>query len=154
MNLKKIFDGYSNNSDYFGDWFGEGQIDLSKVLNADGEGDKYFLVKMWCGSGYALDTYVVKANNVYDALDYVFEWSYNNEGENIIVFDYDYLSDMCHEWFKDEPDMFGTDLSDDYEEFEMRWFDDYVSSENGYYARSENFFVDEIPDEIIEEYKK
>lgn len=152
MNLKKIFDGYSNNPDYFGDWFGKGQIDFSSVINPEDEGD-YWMVKLWSGSGYSLDVYIVKANDLYDAIDKVYEWSYNNEGANNIVMDYEYLSDQCKEWFKDEPDMFGTDLSDNYEEFEQRWFDSYIAGEmSGLYAREENFFVDKIPADIVEKY--
>lgn len=152
MNLKKIKDGYSNNSEYFGDWFGEGQIDFSAVINPEDEG-YYWMVKLWSGSGYVLDVYIVKADDVYDAIDKVFEWSYNNEGANNLVMDDDYISKQCREWFESDPDMFGTDLSDDYEEFEQRWFDDYIYGEmSGLYARAENFFVDEIPDEIVEKY--
>ena len=82
--------GYSNNPNYFGDWFGDGQIDFSQIINPNDSGDVY-MVKMWGGSGYILDVYLVKAQDEYDAMDKVFEWSYENEGANNIVFDYDYL---------------------------------------------------------------
>lgn len=141
--------GFSNNSDYFGDWYGKGQIDFNAIINPDDEGDVW-MVKMWSGSGYALDVYLCKAHDYAEAMDIVFNWSYDNEGANKIVFDYDYLINECQENFEKYPDYFGTDLSDDYEEFEMRWFEDYVSSENyDLFARSENFFVDKVPDEYL-----
>ena len=146
---RRVKDGFSNNPNYVGDWFGKGQIDFSAIINPEDDGDVY-MIKLWCGSGYVLDVYLCKAHDIYEAMDIVFEWSYKNEGENDIVFDYDYLMSECQENFEKYPDYFGNDLSDDYEEFEMRWFDDYISSENGYYARSENFFVDKVPSEYLE----
>ena len=145
--------GYSNNPDYVGDWFGKGQIDFDAIINPEDDGDVW-MVKMWSGSGYTLDVYLCKATNIYDAIDTVFEWSWENEGENNMVFDLDYINNECREEFEKHPDYFGDDLSDDYEEFEMRWFEDYIGSENGYYARSENFFVDKVPENVLAENQK
>ena len=151
-NMKKMVkSGYSNNPDYFGDWFGKGQIDFDAIINPEDEGDLW-MVKLWSGSGYALDVYLCKANDVYEAIDIVFEWSYENEGHNEMVFDFDYINNECHDEFEKHPDYFGPDLSDDYEEFEMRWFEDYISNEdNELFALSENFFVDKVPDEVLAE---
>lgn len=152
-NRKPIKSGYSNNPDYFGDWYGKGQIDFNAIINPEDDGD-IWMVKMWSGAGYVLDVYLCKATNVYDALNTVFEWSYEHEGANNIVFDFDYISNECHDEFERDPEYFGVDLSDDYEEFEMRWFEDYIDSENGYYARSENFFVDKVPEDVLAENQK
>lgn len=138
--------GISNNPNYFGDWFGEGQIDYDKVINKNGKGDLY-LVKIWSGKGSILDIYLVKAEYIDKAIDMVFEWSYENEGANKIVFDSNYIMERCEEDFKKYPDMFGSDLSDDYEEFEMRYLDDFISSENGYYALADNFFIGKLDGE-------
>lgn len=152
-NMKRMVrSGYSNNPDYVGDWFGKGQIDFDAIINPEDEGDLW-MVKMWSGSGYVLDVYLCKANDIYEAMNIVFEWSYENEGHNEMVFDFDYISNECHDEFEKDPDFFGPDLSDDYEEFEMRWFDDYISDDNGLFARSENFFVARVPDEVLAENK-
>lgn len=150
---RKVKDGYSNNSDYFGDWYGKGKIDFDAIINPEDDGDLY-MVKIWGGSGYVLDVYLVKAYDEYDAIDIVFEWSYENEGANNIIFDYNYLSELCLEDYEDEY-WYGKGEgkpSDkmSYEEFEDEWFDYYISSDNGLYARSENFFVDEVPQDMIE----
>lgn len=147
---RKLKDGFSNNPNYVGDWFGKGQIDFNAIINPEDVGDVW-MIKLWCGSGYQLDVYLCKANNVYEAMDVVFKWSYENEGANNMVFDYDYIMSECEENFKKYPDYFGDDLSDDFDEFEMRWFDEYVSSENELYARSENFFAKEVPAEVLAE---
>lgn len=147
---RMVKSGYSNNPDYFGDWFGKGQIDFDAIINPEDDGDLW-MVKLWSGSGYVLDVYLCKANDMYEAMNIVFEWSYENEGHNKMVFDFDYISDECHDEFEKYPDYFGPDLSDDYEEFEMRWFEDYISDDNGLFARSENFFVDKVPDEVLAE---
>ena len=147
---RKINEGYSNNSDYVGDWFGDGQIDFNAVINPDDEGD-YYMIKMWCGSGYALDVYIVKATNTYDAMDVAFKWSYENEGKNNIVFDYDYIHKEAQEYFKADNGQLGRgDYSDNFEEYENNWFDqNYIAAECGLYARDENFFVGKIPDDVI-----
>lgn len=158
MNLKKLFniapytkkvkDGFSNNSDYFGDWYGEGQIDFSKVINPDEEGELY-LVKIWSGSGYVLDVYLVNANNEYDAIDKVFEWSYENEGANKIIFDYDDASDYAKWVWEDD-----SELQKDYEsfdDFEQDFFDEHYVSNTDYtlFAYSANFFVGKVPQEYL-----
>lgn len=150
----KVKDGYSNNSDYFGDWYGEGQIDFDAIINPEDDGDLY-MVKIWGGSGYVLDVYLVKAYDEYDAIDIVFEWSYENEGANNIIFDYNYLSKLCHEDYEDEY-WYGRGEgkpSDkmSYEEFEDEWFEYYIQTDNDLYARGENFFVDKVPQDMIEE---
>ena len=150
---KKKNAGYSNNPDYFGDWFGKGQIDYSKIINPEDEG-KIWMLKIWGGKGYILDVYLVKANDYEDAIDKVFEWSYENEGNNKIIFDYDYLSERCHEDYEDEW-FYGKDEgkpSDkmSYEDFETEWMSDWVSNSNyNLFARSENFFIDELPEEYV-----
>lgn len=144
--------GYSNNPNYFGDWFGDGQIDFSQIINPNDSGDVY-MVKMWGGSGYILDVYLVKAQDEYDAMDKVFEWSYENEGANNIVFDYDYLSKDCHEDY--ESDFYGINEPKpsekmSYEDFEEEWMQDMVSNSNyDLFAREENFFVGKVPEEYL-----
>lgn len=142
--------GYSNNPNYFGDWWGKGQIDYDAIINPQDDGDLW-MVKIWSGSGYVLDVYLCKAHDYNEAMDIVFNWSYDNEGANNIVFDYDYLSNQCHDDFEEwEGDLYGEDYSDDYEEFEMRWFEDFISTENyDLFARSENFFVDKVPEKYL-----
>ena len=148
---KKKNAGYSNNPDYFGDWFGKGQIDYSKIINPEDEG-KIWMLKIWGGSGYILDVYLVKANDYEDAIDKVFDWSYENEGANEIIFDYDYLSERCHEdyeseWFYGKDEGKPSDKMS-YEDFEDEWMSDWVSNSNyDLFARSENFFIDELPEE-------
>ena len=150
-NRRPIKSGYSNNPDYFGDWYGKGQIDFNAIINPEDDGD-IWMVKMWSGAGYVLDVYLCKATNMYDAMDIVFNWSYEHEGANNIVFDYDYLMNECRENFEKYPDYFGDDLSGDYEEFEMRWFEDYVSNDDyNLFARSENFFIDKVPENVLAE---
>jgi hypothetical protein len=143
--------GYSNNSNYFGDWFGKGQIDFSKVINANGDGSVY-IVKIWCGSGYILDVYLVKATDWIDAIDKVFEWSWEHEKQNNIIMDSEYIRKMAEEWFETDPDMFGDEYKDDYEQFEDRVFEDYVAnSDYSLFARDENFFVDKVPEKYLKE---
>lgn len=148
---KKKNAGYSNNPDYFGDWFGKGQIDYSKIINPEDSG-KVFMLKIWGGSGYILDVYLVKANDYEDAIDKVFEWSYENEGANKIIFDYGYLSERCHEDYESEY-FYGREEgkpSDkmSYEDFETEWLSDWVNnSDYNLFARAENFFIDELPEE-------
>lgn len=151
---RKVKDGYSNNPNYFGDWYGEGQIDFDAIINPEDDGDLY-MVKIWGGSGYVLDVYLVKAYDVYQAIDIVFDWSYENEGANNIIFDYEYLSKLCHEDYEDEY-WYGKGNgkpSDTmtYEEFEDEWLEYYIQSDNDLYARGENFFVDVVPQDVIEE---
>lgn len=155
---KKIRSGYSNNPDYVGDWYGEGQIDYSKIINPEDSGDVY-MVKLWSGSGYVLDVYLAKAEDVYEAIDKVFKWSYENEGENEMVFDYNYLENQAADDYKDyekHPDSwsyYGEGLSE--EEFIDKWIDEaFVSDDNGLYARSENFFVDKLPEEYLNQSRK
>lgn len=145
--------GYSNNPDYFGDWFGEGQIDFTKIINPNDSGDVY-MVKMWCGSGSVLDVYLVKAKDEYEATDRVFEWSYENEGKNYLVYDYDYIEKEAEFYYNDEgyfesgrkpsDDMGFEDFLDDYIE------EDFVdNSDYTLFARSENFFVDKVPEKYL-----
>ena len=151
MHIHKIKAGYSNNPDYYGDWFGDGQIDFSKVIDAEAPGDIY-MVKIWGGSGYVLDVYLVKANDYEEAIDKVFEWSYNNEGKNNIIFDWEYLAKDCHEDYETDGFLGEGKPSDtmDYEEFEERWMEDMVSnSAYSLFARAENFFVDKVPTEYL-----
>ena len=155
---KKIRSGYSNNPDYVGDWYGKGQIDYSKIINPEDSGDVY-MVKLWSGSGYVLDVYLAKAEDVYEAIDKVFKWSYENEGENEMVFDYNYLENQAANDYKDyekHPDSwsyYGEGLSE--EEFIDKWIDEaFVSDDNGLYARSENFFVDKLPEEYLNQSRK
>lgn len=151
MHVHKIKAGYSNNPDYYGDWFGDGQIDFSKVIDSEAPGDIY-MVKIWGGSGYVLDVYLVKANDYEEAIDKVFEWSYNNEGKNNIIFDWEYLSKDCHEDYETDGFLGEGKPSDtmDYEEFEERWMEDMVSnSAYSLFARAENFFVDKVPAEYL-----
>ena len=141
--------GYSNNSGYFGDWFGKGQVDFSKVINPSDAGDLHE-VKMWSGCGYILDVYLVNAGNACDAIDKVFEWSYENEGKNKLVFDYDYLQEECRRYFEAEPDLLGDSCKDSYEDFEARFFEDYVSNDDyTLFTREENFFVGKVPEEVL-----
>ena len=152
---RKVKDGYSNNPDYFGDWYGKGQIDFDAIINPEDDGDLY-MVKIWGGSGYVLDVYLVKAFGWDDAIDIVFDWSYENEGANNIIFDYNYLSDLCHEDYEDEYFYGGEDgkPSDtmSYEEFESEWIDEnYIANSNyDLFALAENFFVDVVPQDVIE----
>lgn len=140
--------GYSNNAEYFGDWFGEGQIDYSKILFNDSKGDVYF-IKLWCGSGYVCDVYLVRAISVIDAIDKVLDWSYQNEGQNKIVKDRQYLEKLCYEDFDNEY-YYGIDggkPSDkmSYEEFETEWFETFIgNSDCTLYAYEENFLVRKI----------
>lgn len=146
--------GYSNNPDYVGDWFGKGQIDFNAIINPEDEGDVW-MVKMWSGSGYTLDVYLCKATNLYDAIDTVFEWSWENEGENNMVFDLDYVYKEADEYFESDPDMYGNGELDkeEYEDYFIQ--DQYVGDSNyGLFARSENFFVDKVPEDVIKNNRK
>ena len=145
---RRLRSGYSNNSDYFGDWFDKGQIDFSKIINPDDPGDVY-MVKMWSGSGYVLDVYLCRASNEYDAIDRVFEWSYENEGKNNLVFDYDYILKEAREWYRDDPDYFGKGMDEEY--FIDRWIEENYVSNDDYdlFARAENFFVGKVPEKYL-----
>lgn len=151
---RKVKDGYSNNPNYFGDWYGEGQIDFDAIINPEDDGDLY-MVKIWGGSGYVLDVYLVKAYDMYQAIDIVFDWSYENEGANNIIFDYEYLSKRCHEDYEDEY-WYGKGNgkpSDTmtYEEFEAEWMGGYIPNSNfDLFAIDENFSVDVVPQDMIE----
>lgn len=154
-NMKRMVkSGYSNNPDYFGDWFGKGQIDFDAIINPEDEGDLW-MVKLWSGSGYVLDVYLCKANDLYEAMNIVFEWSYENEGHNEMIFDYNYVYDEAcdaYDEYVEHPDWFsyGDNLSK--EDFVDRYVEDnYVGDENELYARDENFFVDKVPDEVLAE---
>ena len=151
-NREPIKSGFSNNPDYVGDWFGKGQIDFNAIINPEDDGDIY-MVKMWSGSGYVLDVYLCKATNIYDAMDIVFNWSWEHEGENNIVFDYDYVRNEAAEYYESDPDMFDSDL--DEEEFEDRFISEYyVSNDYSLFCRSENFFVDKVPENVLAENTK
>ena len=134
--------GISNNPNYFGDWYGEGQIDKEKILNNDGEGDVY-LVKIWSGSGYALDVYLVRAIDFYEAIDIVFEWSRKNEKD--MIFSREEVEKFAEDAWKD----YGKGKGGEKEDF----IEDYIdtefiaSSDYDLFARSENFFVDKVPQE-------
>lgn len=110
---RKVKDGYSNNPNYFGDWYGKGQIDFNAIINPEDEGDVY-MVKLWCGSGYVLDVYLCKADSEEEAMDIVFDWSFNNEGKNEMVFEYSYLRAECVEDFYDEYGVKPSDFGGDY----------------------------------------
>lgn len=140
--------GYSNNRDYFGDWYGSGQIDYSKVINPEESGDTY-LVKMYCGAGTALDVYVVKAYGDQDAIDKVFEWSWENEGHNGIVYDYDNVYLEARETYEEDPDYFGKDYS--FEDFEDRWISEFYISNSDYnlFADRDHFFVGKVPSKYL-----
>lgn len=158
--VRRLNNGYSNNADYVGDWYGKGQIDFDAIINPKDDGDLY-MVKMWSGSGYSTDVYLCKANDIYDAIDIVFEWSYQNEGANNIVFDYNYLYNECQEYFNDEY-WYGKGEPTPSEKYDgdfEAFFDDelemdYVSNDAySLFARSENFFVDKV-DISQEEYEE
>ncbi len=146
--------GYSNNPDYVGDWFGKGQIDFNAIINPEDDGDVW-MVKMWSGSGYTLDVYLCKATSLYDAIDTVFEWSWENEGENNMVFDLDYVYKEADEYFESDPYMFSVMNRDepDKEDFEDRFIEEYYVGDSNYglFARSENFFVDKVPEDVLAE---
>lgn len=146
--------GYSNNPDYVGDWFGKGQIDFNAIINPEDDGDVW-MVKMWSGSGYTLDVYLCKATNLYDAIDTVFEWSWENEGENNMVFDLDYVYKEADEYFESDPDMYGNGELDK-EEYEDYFIQDQYVGDSNYelFARSENFFVDKVPENVLAENQK
>lgn len=110
---RKVKDGFSNNPNYVGDWFGDGQIDFNAIINPEDDGDIY-MVKLWCGSGYVLDVYLCKANSAEEAMDIVFDWSFNNEGKNEMVFEYSYLRAECVEDFYDEYGLKPSDFGGDY----------------------------------------
>lgn len=110
---RKVKDGYSNNPNYFGDWYGKGQVDFNAIINPEDEGDVY-MVKLWCGSGYVLDVYLCKADSEEEAMDIVFDWSFNNEGKNEMVFEYSYLRAECVEDFYNEYGIKPTDFGGDY----------------------------------------
>ena len=151
-NRKPIKSGFSNNPDYVGDWYGKGQIDFNAIINPEDSGDIY-MVKMWSGAGYVLDVYLCKATNIYDAMDIVFNWSWEHEGENNIVFDFDYVRNEAAEYYKSDPDMFGENI--DEEEFEDLFISEYyVSNDYSLFARSENFFVDKVPENVLAENQK
>lgn len=149
--------GYSNNPDYVGDWFGKGQIDFNAIINPEDDGDVW-MVKMWSGSGYTLDVYLCKATNLYDAIDTVFEWSWENEGENNMVFDLDYVYKEADEYFESDPYMFSVMNRDEpnKEDFEDRFIEEYYVGDSNYglFARSENFFVDKVPENVLVENQK
>lgn len=141
--------GYSNNPNYFGDWFGKGQIDFSKIINPNDSGDVW-MIKIWCGSGYIMDVYLVKANDNIDAIDKVFEWSYENEGHNKIIFDREYLENEAKQYFKEEPDMFNDPTMNE-EEFIDRYLEDGLISNSDYslFSRDDSFFVNKVPNEYL-----
>ena len=140
--------GYSNNRDYFGDWYGNGQIDYSKVINPEESGDLY-LVKMYCGAGTALDVYVVKAYGDQDAIDKVFEWAWENEGHNGIVYDYDNIYNEVTNMYEEDPEYFGKDYS--FEDFEDRWISEFYISNSDYnlFADRDHFFVGKVPSKYL-----
>lgn len=140
--------GYSNNRDYFGDWYGEGQIDYSRVINPEENGDTY-LVKMYNGIGGALDVYVVKAYDDQDAIDKVFEWSWENEGHNEMVYDYDKIYHEVREAYEEDPEYFGRDYS--FEDFEGRWIEEFYVSNSEYnlFTGSDYFFVGKVPSKYL-----
>ena len=142
---KAIKSGSANNPDYVGDWYGEGQINWDSVINPDDPGDLW-MVKLWSGSGYNLDVYLVNASDVYDAIDTVFEWSYNNEGKNKLVFDNDFVYNDAHEMYRDSPDLFGEVTDED--DFVDRYIEEFYVANDDYslFALEENFFVDKVPD--------
>lgn len=155
---KAVESGYSNNSDYVGDWFGEGQIDFSKVINPDASGDVY-MVKLWGGSGYLMDVYLAKAYNVYDAIDSVLDWSYVNEGNNDKVFDYDYLRNLAsedYESYLERPDHWSCEEGLSEEEFIDWWIDDSYICNDDYtlFAYEENFFADKVPEKYLANSRK
>ena len=149
--------GFSNNPNYFGDWYGEGQIDFSKIIDPESSGDVY-MVKLWGGRGYILDVYLVKAEDYEEALNKVLEWSYNNEGKNNVVFDRDYLEKRCKEDYNDEYYYGSWGKSgkpadtEDYESFEEQWMQEWVGDSNyELFARSENLFVDKVPEKYLKD---
>ena len=151
---RKVKDGYSKNSDYFGDWYGKGQIDFDAIINPEDDGDLY-MVKIWGGSGYVLDVYLVKAYSWDEAIDIVFDWSYENEGANNIIFDYEYLSKRCHEdyeieyWYGKGNGKPSDTMS--YDEFEEEWMGGYIPNSNyDLFAIDENFFIDKVPQDMVE----
>lgn len=145
--------GYSNNPDYVGDWFGKGQIDFNAIINPEDDGDVW-MVKMWSGSGYILDVYLCKATNLYDAIDTVFEWSWENEGENNMVFDLDYVYDDARRVFEDDPNYFGSEY--DWEDFSDRFIEEFYVANESYdlFCNAENFFVDKVPEDVLAENQK
>lgn len=134
--------GISNNPNYVGDWYGEGQIDKEKILNNDGEGDVY-LVKIWSGSGYALDVYLVRAIDSDEAIDIVFEWSRKNEKD--MIFSREEVEKFAKDAWKD----YGKGKGGKKEVFIEDFIDTefIASSDYNLFARSDNFFVDKVPQE-------
>ena len=146
--------GYSNNPDYFGDWYGDGQIDFTKIINPNDSGDVY-MVKMWCGSGAILDVYLVKADDIFEAIDRVFEWSYENEGKNNLIFDYDFIRKEAESYYN-EMDFLedGKKPSDDMEfeeflDFYKESSDFVANSDYTLFALSNHFFVDKVPEKYL-----
>ena len=127
--------------------FGGSEIDYSEVINPNDDGD-IWLVKMWSGSGYLTTPYVVKANDVYEAIDRTFDYEYADE-PNKLVFDYNYVSNEAHYMYKSDPDLYGEGVSED--DFVDKYIEETYVSNDDYdkFSLEENFFVDKVPDEYL-----
>ena len=127
--------------------FGGSEIDYSEVINPNDDGD-IWLVKMWSGSGYLTTPYVVKANDVHEAIDRTFDYEYADE-PNKLVFDYNYVSNEAHYMYKSDPDLYGEGVSED--DFADKYIEETYVSNDDYdkFSLEENFFVDKVPDEYL-----
>lgn len=99
------------------------------------QGLPLFLVKLWPGQGYLLTCLLVFAEDVYDAIDKAFEYSEaKGWGETM-------TAKEAREYAER-----GADADDDIDELMERLL--VSNSDDTIYARLENFFVDEVPDDI------
>ncbi|MBP5457523.1 MAG: hypothetical protein J6Y37_13615 [Paludibacteraceae bacterium] len=100
-----------------------------------GQGLPLFLVKLWPGHGYFLTCLLVFAEDVYDAMDKAFEYSEAKGWEETMT------AKEAREYAE-----WGADTDDDIDEL----MDSVLvsNSDDTIYARAENFFIDEVPDDI------
>lgn len=99
------------------------------------QGLPLFLVKLWPGQGYFLTCLLVFAEDVYDAIDKAFEYS---EAKG-------WWETMTAKEAREYVER-GADADDDIDKLMDRLL--VSNSDNTIYARLENFFVDEVPDDI------
>jgi len=126
----------------------------SDIINPNDEG-KLWAIFMWPGSGYLLNTTLVRADDYYDAISRALVYEYN-QGNYALVQDDIMLDEELREYYKDEL----ANMSEDeqYEFLDNIIRENYISGEgmvsggegaDTLYTRAENFSFEEVPEENI-----
>lgn len=124
------------------------------IINPQDAGDLYYIT-IWCGQGGVLDEYYVYARDYEQAIDLVFDYSYENGDGN--VFGYEQTQEWCVDDYNNK-NYYGDGVAPkdawngDFEGFADEWYEDFESNTGmSLFAFKDNFSITEVTPEMLED---